>query len=215
MVKRFHEGLVDYAAYVGYADTTYGSLFKVYLSTMLVNLGIKHGSVFIQGHEPDRDDSEDVNMRAYPFEEAGLTFRSVNGSIADVLLSYKIERPVYPGFETDTEFSLNAISLHPMPLKEFDVKVREEKLNYIKKKKKGSVKGAGLDAISAVELEKLIKAKISASYIYNLVFLEQYNIVKFNIIIELPPSNGLKPTRLLAGLEYMADQKALALITLF
>lgn len=215
MVARFDEGLSDYEAYVGYADTTYASRFKIYISTMLVNLGIKHGSVFIQGHEPDREDFEDVNMCGYPFEEAGFTCRSVNGDIAGVLLSYKIERAVFPGFETDTEFALNAISLLPLPLDDFDVEVAEAKLAYIKKKKEGSVERAGLEAIGAAQLEKLIKDKISASYIYNLVFLKEHNVAKFNMMLELASPRGVEPTRLLAALEYKPEEKKLRLLTLF
>lgn len=215
MVARFDEGLKDYKAYVGFADTTYASRFKIYISTMLVNLGIKHGSIFIQGHEPDREDSEDVNMCGYPFEEAGFTCRSVNGDIAGVLLSYKIERPVFPGFETDTEFALNAISLLPLPLDDFDVEVAEAKLAYIKMAKEGSVERAGLEAVSTTQLEKLIKEKISASYIYNLVFLKEHSVAKFNIILELASSRGLEPARLLAALEYKPEEKKLRLLTLF
>lgn len=215
MIARFDKGLSCYEAYVGYADTTYASRFKTYISTMLVNLGIKHGTTIIQGHESDRDECDDVNMCGYPFEEAGFTCRSVNGDIAGILLSYKIERAVFPGFETDTEFSLNAISRRPLPLDNFDVEVAEAKLTYIKKEKKGSVEKAGLENVSAAELEKLIKDKISASYIYNLVFNEKHNIEKFNIILELPSQWGLEPTRLLAALEYKPEEQKLRLLTLY
>lgn len=215
MIHRFDEGLGDYEAYVGFADTTYGSLFKLNLSTMLVNLGIKHGSVFIQGHEPDRAETEDVNMCGYPFEESGFTCRSVSSDLEGVLLTYKIERPVFPGFEVDTEFALNAISLLPLPLDDFAVEVEEAKLAYVKNIKEGSVERAGLEEITSDELAELIKTKISASYIYNLVFLEKHNVAKFNIIIEIPSRTSLQPMRLLAAMEYKPEQKTLRLITLF
>ncbi len=215
MVRRFDEGLADYEAYVGFADMTYASVFKLYLSTMLVNLGIKHGSIFIQGHEPDRSEDEDVNMCGYPFEESGFTCRSVSSDLVGVLLTYKIERPVFAGFEVDTEFALNAISLLPLPLDDFKIEVEEAKLNYVKSVKKGSVERAGLEGITALELAELIKDKISASYIYNLEFLEAHNVAKFNIIIELPSRSSCEPTRLLAALEYKPEQKVLRLITLF
>jgi hypothetical protein len=119
MVQRFDEGLRDYPAYVGIAEMTYASTFKIYLSTMLVNSFIKHGNIILQGHEPDRADEEDVNMNGYPFEENGYSCRSISDDLFGVLLSYKIERPVFPGFESDTEFALNAISPTPMPLDDF------------------------------------------------------------------------------------------------
>jgi hypothetical protein len=103
MVRRFHEGLCGWAGYVGYADTTYSSPFKTLLSTMLVNAFIKHRKTIIKGHEDDRPNEEDVNMSSYPFEEHGYTCHSVQSQLEGTLLSYKIERPVFPGFESDTE----------------------------------------------------------------------------------------------------------------
>ena len=206
MVRRFDDGLTGYRAYVGYADTTYASMFKFYLSTMLVNLCVKHGAVIIQGHEPDRDESEDVNMSGYPFEESGFTCRSISSDLEGILLTYKIERPAFPGFEVDTEFALNAISLQPMPLNDFSVEVEEAKLAYVKANKSGSVERAGLEAISAAELAALIKAKISGNYIYSLEFKEEYNVAQFNVILELPSALSSKPTRLLAGLEYPSGE---------
>lgn len=215
MVERFDQGLRSYAGYAGIADMTYASPFKVYLSTMLVNSFIKHGGVIIQGHEPDRDASEDVNMSGYPFEENGYTCRSVPGDLMDLLLSYKIERPVYPGFEVDTEFSLNAVSVTPIALDDFDVEVAEAKLDYLKSQKSGSIARAGLEAITTEMFSALIRAKIKASYIYNLAVLEEHNVTKFNIIVELPGTTERPPTRLLAALSYEPERKILRLLTLF
>ncbi|MPT47967.1 MAG: hypothetical protein E2598_06045 [Sphingobium sp.] len=131
------------------------------------------------------------------------------------MLTYKVERPVFPGFEVDTEFALNAISLLPLPLDDFTVEVEEAKLAYVKTIKEGSVERAGLEAITSDELGRLIKTKISASYIYSLVFLEEHNVAKFNIIIELPSRASQQPTRLLAAMEYKPEQKILRLLTLF
>ena len=62
MVKTFHNGLTGFDPYVGFADVTFASLFKFYLSTMLVNDCIKHRNIILMGHEDDRDNKEDVNM---------------------------------------------------------------------------------------------------------------------------------------------------------
>lgn len=215
MVNRLDEGLADYKAYVGYAETTYNSTFKIYLSTMLVNLCVKHGRNIIQGHEPDRDEAEDVNICGYPFEKSGFTCRSVSSDLEGVLLSYKIERPVFPGFEEDTEFALNAISLLPLPLDDFEVEVAEAKLAYIKANKVGSAERIGMETMSAADLAALIKEKISDSYIYSMEFLEDHGVAKFNVILEIPSTSSAYPTRLLASLEYRPEQKLLRLITLF
>jgi hypothetical protein len=215
MVRTFHEGLCGWEGYVGYADTTYSSLFKTMLSTMLVNAFIKHHKTIIQGHEDDRPNAEDVNMSNYPFEEHGYICRSVQSQLEGTLLSYKIERPVFPGFETDTEFSLNAVSPNPQPLDGFTIEVEEAKLEYVKSAKAGSLAAAGLQQTSARALSALIRSKISASYIYNMAFDAQHDVAKFNVIIELPRHEADGHIRLLASMEYKPEEKQLRLITLY
>lgn len=215
MITHFDDGLRDYRGYVGIADTTYVSAFKIYLSTMLVNAFIKHGNIILQGHEPDRDPDEDVNMMSYPFEENDYICRSISADLMGVLLSYKIERPVFPGFEVDTEFALNAMGLTPTALDEFEIDVAAAKLEYLKREKYGSIKRAGLQAITAEQLAALIRSKISSNYIYGLTVDQTYNVTKFNIVIELPSAADRIATRLLAALEYQCDPPSLRLITLY
>lgn len=215
MVSRFHQGLRDWDSYIGYADMTYASIFKTFLSTMLGNCFIKHRRIILQGHEDDRPNTENVNVKGYPFEQNGYVCRSIQGQLEGTLLSYKIERPVYPGFETDTEFSLNAISPLPLPLDDFRVEVEKAKLEYIKIEKSGSVAKAGLEQISSEELANLLKSKISASYIYNLSVNEAHDATKFNVIIEMLHQDTGDPVRLLASMEYQPERKTLRLITLY
>ena len=214
MIESIDSGLADWPPYVGYADTTYGSRFKLMLSTMLANVCVKAGRVIIQGHEDDRPHDEDVNMSGFPFEESGYQCRSVPLYLHGVLLNYKIERPVFPGFQVDTEFALNAISETPLPLEGFTVQVDEAKLNYIKKEKAGSLARARLEGITSGELAELIQKKITASYIYSMAPDPTGRIVKFNVIIEVGTADS-EPTRLLAALEYQPDNAVLRLLTLF
>jgi hypothetical protein len=215
MMLRFHEGLVSWNAYVGYADTTYASRFKLLLSTMLANAFLKYRRVILQGHEDDRPNTEDVNMCGYPFEEYGYTCRSIQAHLEGTMLSYKIERPVYPGFEVDTEFALNAISPDPQPLERFSIEVEEAKLGYLKSAKSGSLAGAGLEQVTSAELAALIRSKISASYIYNMSYDDAHHVSKFNVIVELPRAEGGETIRLLAAMEYKPDSQSLRLITLY
>ena len=215
MVEHLDNGLCRYRAYAGIADTTYRSEFKLYLSTMLTNSFLKHKNIILQGHEPDRAPEEDLNMSGYPFEDNGYICRSISDDLMGVFLSYKIERPVFPGFEVDTEFALNAVNLTPLALDEFDVEVAAAKLDYLKNQKGGSIERAGLQSVTTAKLAALVREKISGSYIYNMSFNQMHNVTKFNVIIELPPSADRPATRLLAALEYQPDQKKLRLITLF
>ena len=215
MMARFHQGLLGWEGYIGYADTTYASPFKTLLSTMLANAFIKHRKYIIQGHEDDRPNSEDINMSGYPFEEHGFICRSVQSQLEGTLLSYKIERPVFPGFESDTEFALNAISTNPQSLQDFAIEVEEAKLSYVKAAKSGSVAKAGLEEITSDQLAALIRSKLSTSYIYNMSFDETHNVAKFNVIVELPRPSDEGNVRLLASMQYKPESKTLRLITLY
>ena len=215
MVKRFDNGLREYRPYVGFANMTYRSMFKVFLSNMLVNAFVKHGNIILQGHESDLSSEENVNIRGYPFEENGYVCRSINDDIFGVFLSYKIERPVYEGFKVDTVFALNSISSTPIELEEFEIEVSDDKLEYLKREKTNSINRAGLLSIKPEQLASMIRAKISDNYIYNMSYNITHNVMKFNIILEFQSTNGSSKTRLLAALEYQPDHKKLRLITLY
>lgn len=213
MIDEIHQGLIRWEPYVGYADATYSSKFKNLLSTMLVNTCLKHKKIIIQGHEDDRSNSEDINTSGYPYEESGYVCKSLEDNLYSILLTYKIERPVYKGFNVDTEFSLNAVTDYPILFDDFKVEVEVAKHKYLVDKKAGSLEKAGLKGISAEDLGVIIKAKIQASYIYNMTYIEEHNVMKFNIIVEIPSDQT--PVRLLAALEYIPDRHILRLITLF
>ncbi len=51
--------------------------------------------------------------------------------------------------------------------------------------------------------------------IYNLSFLENFNTMKFNIIIEVPRFGPHKLMKLLLALEYKPEQRTLRLITMY
>lgn len=215
MFNAFDENLKNYLPYIGYADMSYTSRLKTVLSTMLVDLFIKHKNIIIQGHEPDRIDSEDVNISGYPFENSGFVCKSVNSDLYGILLSYKIERPVIDGFKVDTQFSLNAIHLDIQELNTMNIVVDEAKLKYIRDNKIGSLLSAGLENISSQELANEIKQKINSNYIYSMSYNAEYNTSKFNILLEFINTQNNKPVKLLAGIEYIPSKKILRLITLF
>ena len=217
-ITSFHTGLSDYKPYVGFVDTTFSSPFKTYISTILVNIGIKHRNFIITGHEDDRDNNENINVSAYPYEENGYICKSLQSSLFDLFLSYKIERPVFPGFEADTEFSLNAVNSTPVPLSNFRIRVDTEKFEYLLKNKSGSLKRAGLIESSPKNLETLIQEKISSNYLYNLSHNKQHGTTKFDILLELQVedvSSDISTIKIMVALEYIPDEKCLRLITLY
>jgi hypothetical protein len=105
--------LKAYSPYIGYADMTYGSPFKTYLSRTLGSGYVKHASLVIQGHPDDVPPEENENTLGHQFEKFGIACRGVPESYEGLLLTYKIESPVLPGDESDTLYSINAIADSP------------------------------------------------------------------------------------------------------
>jgi len=214
MATELVSGLTAYEPFVGFSDMTYMSRFKLFLSTSLVNCCIKHKGIVLQEHEPDRSNSEDVNMCGWAFEESGYVCKSIADPLPGLLLSYKIERPYFGGKEKDAEISLNAVSPVPTDVSNLDVIVAEEKLKYLREKKAGSLAHAGLTNVSVEELKKAISAKLASNYIYSMSFDEEHGVTKFHIVLEFLGQKG-KASRHLLALEYIADKKAVRLITFF
>lgn len=217
MVASFHTGLSGYKPYVGLVDLTISSPLKAYLSSILVNCCLKHRKYIIMGHEDDRDNEEDVNISGYPYEKSGFTCRSLQSSLFDLFLSYKIERSTFRGFETDTEFSLNAISTDPMPLSGLAIQVEPEKFQYLLNRKIGTLKRVGLAKNAPADLATLIREKIDSNYIYNLRHDDLHGTTKFDILLEVLPSDvssESSPVRTMVALEYIPAKKSLRLITL-
>ena len=101
-----------------------------------------------------------------------------------------------------------------MNIYDFEIEVAEDKLEHLKKDKVGSFKRADLLDTTKEQLAALIRAKIQGSYIYNLC-LNEYNVMKFNIILEFPTKVNRPITRLLAALEFDFDRRKLRLLTLY
>lgn len=214
MVRNIHEGLTEYVPYVGYLDLTYNSFMKTYLSLVLTNCCLKFKKTIICGHEPDRDESEDVNMSGYPFEENGYECRSINDMYYDLFLSYKIERQSLPA-ETDTMFSLNALGVDIHPMSDLNIVIEEAKLEYLLREKEANLKRAELSGLTAEELAAVIKSKIELNYIYNLTYLAEHDVLKFNVMIDTRGKKIDLPVKLVASFEYQPKSKNLRLITLF
>jgi hypothetical protein len=209
MVDKFHAELHHFRPYIGYIDCTYSSFMKTYLSSALSTEFIKAGPCILQKHEDDLDEDANRNTIGYPFEDFGYVVKSIPSTMFDILLSFKIERPIFPGFESDTEFSLNAVSAKPSRLDGFDVVIEPAKLQYLIENKAGSLKKAGLLNLEATRLEEIIREKLQLNYIYNLCQDDQHGVVTFNILVEQ------QACRLLVALEYMPEDRQLRLITMY
>lgn len=214
-LRSIHTGLAKFPAYVGFIPATFESRAKTYLSHILVHSFLKNGPRIIMGHEDDLPNEENVNIAGYPFDEFGYKVYSLQSMYFDTFLAYKIERAVHDAFKIDTEMALNAVSDHIVSLRECSVLLEDAKHAYLISEKAGKLRKAGIAEIDSEGLAALIKSKIEASYIYNMVFLEEHNVIKFNLMLEVTRPDGRYPTKLTAALEYKPEQKTLRVITLY
>ena len=215
MVQTLNDGLLPYQPYVGYADVTFSSWFKTYLSTCLTHGYLKWRGTIIQQHEDDLPDDANQNTLGYPFEDFGLTCRSVAGQYFGLLLSYKIERPVFSGDERDQLHSLNAISSRPSDIAEMQVEIEDAKFDYLCREKTGTLQRLGILGQPKATLEGLIREKLRSNYVYNMRFREDYSVSTFNMLLELEAADTGAPVRTVAAFAYEQDRNRLRLVTFF
>lgn len=212
-LHRLHQGLANCPAYLGHIPTTFGSRAKTYVSLCVGSFVLKSGKTLIVAHEDDRDNSENINITLYPLEEFGYQVASLQGMYFSIFLAFKIERSSLKGFQIDTELALNSISDEATLFDDFAVLLDEAKHGYLINEKLGKLKKAGLDAADREYISTLIQSQLSANYIYNLSYLEEHDVMKFNIMLEVQHPTGY-PTRMTAALEYLPAKKTLRVITL-
>lgn len=214
-LTNIHEKLQSYGPYIGYIPATFASNAKTYLSTTIGGAFLKYQSTIIIGHEDDRPQEENVNLSLYPFEKHGydvLSIRSINYSL---FLNYKIERSLFEINENDASLSINALSNMIIPLHECDVQLDIAKHGYLTTDKLGKLTKGGMASMSCEELSAMIKLKITSNYIYGLTYLTEHDVMKFNIMLEIPHSNGGYPTKIVVALEYLPKEKLVRVITLY
>jgi hypothetical protein len=214
MFQTLQTGLRQYEPYVGHADTTYASKFRALISMMLPNACLKHRDIVIMGHADDCDNDEDENVVGYPFEKNGFAVRSLQSMYYSLFLEYKIQRPVFDRYESDSEFSINAIHPHPMALDGMTIRLDPEKHGYLTTQKAESLKRIGLLDRGANDLKAMIADRIHSNYIYNMAYDKQHGTSKFDILLEVGPSLSER-FRVMVALEYLPDDRELRVITLY
>ncbi|MFN3932234.1 MAG: hypothetical protein ACK4JY_10845 [Brevundimonas sp.] len=211
MVNALTKAFDGYHPYVGCVDTTFSSPFKTHLSFTIGTSYIQHRNVIVSQHEDDAPPDENWNLPGFPFEDFGYQLRSIAGNPFGVLLTYKIERPVYQGFEEDTEFSLNALHATPLKLSDLEVHASPERFEYLQ-----ATPGHGVrqgEAQSTAELTALIKSKIVQNYLYDMTHDSDWNVSRFNVVLEL--GEGATRYRVRAGLMYQPEAGRIELLTLY
>ena len=212
--QKIADGLASYAWFTGFADLTYRSRFKSYISNILTAVCIKNKNKVVVAHPSDYADEENVNMRGFPFESNGFRLLSINDDSYGAFLSYKIESEV-PDKE-DVSFSFNALFPKFDSFEKIVLRVSDDKWNqYLTDKEKG--KGRIMESLGFApgEKDRFIKEafrQICANYIYNLRE-NQYGDLMFNVCIELPTVHGgIRKTTV--ALKYHPDTGLVEVVTI-
>lgn len=213
-LKALHDGLSKSSSYLGFIPATFQSVAKSYLSTTVGTAFLKAEGCVLMPHEDDLPNDQNVNTLGYPFEESGYRIASLQSLYFGPLLSYKIEGSMAAFFQTDIAMSLNALHDEVLSLETLRVTIDDAKFGYLQTYKLEQLRLAGADALTREELQDLIATKVAANYIYNLTFLDEHDVVKFNVLVEVARSDGGYPARLVASLEYIPEDEVLRVITL-
>src|SRR5262249_23175786 len=110
VITAIDRGFSGFSGYIGYADLTFSSLLKTLLSDVIGGGYLQWRNVIIQTSPDDLSTDQNENTLGNPFEELGFSIRTVPDLYFGMLLSYKIERPVFTSV-SDQIHSLNAISI--------------------------------------------------------------------------------------------------------
>lgn len=210
--EKLNAGLQSFQGFVGIADVTLSSSFKIYISSILTNGFIQHGDIILQPASEDRDiyDSKNYNELGYDFEDNGFKIRSIYGDLYGVFLTYKIERRYFHTIDaSDQAMSINSIIPVFRYLSTATIIVTPEKLKYLKQERTDTMHRIGFDNITPEYLTRQIKENINSNYLFCMEFNETYQIAKFNIMIEF---NSYK---IQVGLKYDHIENTLSLLTMF
>ena len=208
------EGLYPYSWFAGFANLTYRSLFKSYLSNILTSVCIKSKNRIIISHPSDCADEENINMRGFPFETNGFSLSSINDDSYGAFLSYKIESEVPD--KDDIGFSFNALFPKFDSFEKVTLNISDDKWSkYLTDKKKGKgqiIELLGYDSDDKKRFTGEVFKKICANYIYNLKE-NQYGDLMFNVCVEFPTIHGnIRKTTI--ALKYHPDSGLIDIVTL-
>lgn len=215
-INRIINELSKFPEFYGYAYLDHSSLFKSYLSKILISECIKYKNYIISSHPCDYPDIENIKMRPYPYVENGFLFLSINEESFDPFLHYKIES-VVPDKE-DLSFCFNALFPKFDTIEKLKVVISDSKYyDYLitgKTGKGGILSSLGFDETNKAQFEKEVYERIQKNYIYNLDYLAEYNVYKFNICIELNKNDGgVRKTTV--AFKYLCESGEIFLVTFF
>jgi hypothetical protein len=206
-------GLKPHQEFIGYFDFTYSCLLKDYISNIIGQRYFIHKRNIVLASENFEYTEKNINTISYDFNKYGFQIKSISQMNYNIFLTYKIESKYHNNDISDQLFSLSVISNKVEPLRDLKLIIADEKLNYLLKDKKGSMKAGKLSNLDRSEIEKIIKNKIENNYIYSMEFNEEYNLLKFCINVEITNDDYI--FKYIVVLKYLPEERELHLLTMY
>ena len=215
MVINLVDKLKEAKYFTGYFDLSFSSAIKTKIATTVSTCLIKSKSHLILIDPDATNIIDEIPTTTSEYEELGFKCVFINQVYFYMFLSYKIEREILVGIEKDSDFSLNMLTSEFVDLSECNIEISPKKIEYFRKVKGDNFKRAGLINHSSTELETVISKRIANNYIYNLTFIQEHDILKFDILMEFKRVDKEQLMKMLLGMEYQPKEKKLRLITMF
>ena len=211
--QRLYQVLHEQDWFVGIADVSYSSRFKIFISNILTFNIIKCGDVILQSTS-DYSPHEDKNQFLYDFERFGFRIKNIEEELFITFLDYKIERPYFSDHDLiDQHLSLNALTPIFKQLQNCDIVIPESKMEYLRTNKRGTLHHVGSDRLLANELREIIRDRINSNYIYAMKYDDAFDTLLFNIMLEF--SNEMGHHKIVLGLKYIKEAHSIQLITMY
>lgn len=209
--KEINDFLKEEHSYVGFCDLNLNGSFKTLLSTILCQPFIKYGKNII---EPSYE-TEYIEKNDYPnflvLKNYDYNFFNVNFDYYSIFLEYRIPLTIKES-DKDLYYSLKFLNanVNYNLIKNLNIVITDEKILYLLKEKDYIFNKWNMNDIGIIRdfLTIKIKQSLLIGEIFDLEFMDKYNVFKFNIYME----NFGKKYKI--GLKLLVDKRELFFLTL-
>lgn len=212
-IRKLHINLKANDSYIGYIDTTFFSLAKLYFSKILVNKFLKVGRFLICVCGDDENFIE--VSQSYPQKFGNYRTIYVQDVYYRHFLSFKILSPVLEEDKFDLELGISSLSGNIRDLGNLEIHLDKGKFDYLIANNRLSRTNRKL-IDNYDRLKTFLEKQILSSYFYNfsLEHLRKFRKCKFNTLLEFPSEGKKYPERLVVAFEYNDASNVYRVVTI-
>lgn len=215
-VEALHANLLTTERYTGYIDVTWSGPIRDFLAGCIPPLWVLNDKKVIVNHGGDEPFIQGEEPVGFELDRFGYEVVSLNDSYFAGFLSYKIEARGARKAIDDRILNLAAITGSLIDVDSARIVVPKEKLTKYLLKDEDKLQlmtSIGLQNVTPARLAKVIREKLSTSYIYDFRFAPDGTPL-FAVSAEFQKPAGGRSRRLLA-LKYDPVAKAISLVSMY